>query len=105
MEGKRNTGESLPRNLKSHKEETIIALVAVEGDAWKLQQEGWSDNNIAGALSWLSDAEKDLPTYIIFGRSGVNRWIVDIEGNVSLLRSSSTDYYVGIATREGFKIV
>jgi|SRR3989338_1939988 len=105
MEGERNTRESLSRNLKSHKEETIAALVKVEGDAWKLAQEGWNDNNFAGALSWLDNEEKDLPNYIIFGERGINRWVVNSKGDVSLLRSSADNRNIDIAKREGFPII
>ena len=96
--------ESGPRNLKSHKEETIAALARVEGEEWMKQQREWTADNIAGALAWIEETE-GVRNYIIYGQNGHNRWLVDRQGKVFLLKDSAYDESINLARQEGFQII
>ena len=95
--------EGLSKNLKSHPEEALAALVRVEGEQWKLMQKGWSSNSVDGVIAWLNDGEEKQPysSYIIFGASGMNRYRVDVEGNVIFLKSHGKPEK---AAAEGFRV-
>ncbi len=95
--------EGIPRNLKSHPEETLAALARVEGESWKLEQKGWTSNNVDGAIAWLDDNEEEKyhSSYIIYGTGGMNRYSVDPQGNVTFLKSHGKPER---AAAEGFKI-
>ncbi len=88
--------ENLPRNLFTNYEDTLMAMAKIEalsyfGDSKVEYNEAWlkkqaNDTNKYTAsfgVKVLKGLNPDSTyTFVIYGDSGFNRWIIDAKGNV-----------------------
>lgn len=100
------------RNLKTHFEETLAAMMHVEGDTWKHQQDeyvvkGMLTNTLEGAKRWLEEKGKNDTggtAYILHGFGGSTRWYIDADGSVRFSAKHSGSKKLEAAKMEGFQI-
>lgn len=84
-------------NLLTNYDETVKAMVAIEGERWLEQQIDWGENSIAGAMEYAIGKERNGPSTtdawlhamrdrflpgIIYGACGCNRYFVYYDGTV-----------------------
>lgn len=99
--------ERFPRNLLTHKDETIAAMAEIEGPNWRRDSENDppDEYNISGALRWLS--KKPDPEglhFVIYGSGGYNRWFTMPNGDVKLSKGHAGEKDIERAQTLGFEI-
>jgi len=79
-----------PRNLLTHRDETVVAIGEIEGEAWVRSQRSGGDFSVPGALEQiarlselgLDEAETVHGVYVIYGDGGTTRYRVMQSGEV-----------------------
>lgn len=68
-------------NLITNREAVIAALIAMEGERWFKEQEGWGEYSIEGALAQSQSGSSRLGG-VIYGLGGLHRYMVRANGHV-----------------------
>ncbi|OGM98329.1 MAG: hypothetical protein A2915_04460 [Candidatus Yanofskybacteria bacterium RIFCSPLOWO2_01_FULL_41_34] len=100
------TKDRPPINLKTHPDETMAAMIEIEGPDWIEHQKNWSSNTLSGAIAWLrGEGENDTggSSYIVHGLGGMNRYYVDEDGSVRFSRSHASPKDIALAESLGFQ--
>lgn len=79
-----------PRNLLTHREDTVAAIGEIEGAAWVGSQKSGGDFSVPGALEQiarlselgLDESEAAHGVYVIYGDGGLTRYRVMQSGEV-----------------------